>query len=242
MLFQHSSSVCALIITVITLPAFADDVSDFLAKPRAPEPSWFNEANRLIERHPGHADILTLRLAYLGQKLGTSTKREHLDSMINDLDALDKEGLAAGKPAVSFDALVLKGNIQYNSLSDYAAAYKTYKSLEHHDRLKQDDAGLDYSRTSLFLQIAQAAQAAGNSAEAEKYSRLVMAYPHLGMDDRVAYQKFYDLYEAAGVVYLNAVANDYKKLVDVDIYPSHPRLVNARSQLTKKWVKDQSVT
>ncbi|NLE56907.1 MAG: hypothetical protein GX616_00990, partial [Planctomycetes bacterium] len=70
----------------------------------------------------------------------------------------------------------------------------------------------------------------------EKYSRLVMAYPYLGMEDRVMYAKFYELYNEAGRLFLMAFERDPKKLMSVDIYPSQGDLVRMQANFITRVV------
>ena len=208
----------------------ADELGEFLKESPIPERSWLNAAQDVIERNQADPRVLRLRLRYIGQTLGLSRESSHFNAVIGQLEVLIRDA-GTQNSDIAFEAAMLKGLILCDCLNDRRSGYNLYKTLESHPHLVGRDLATDYDRTALCLRIAEVALSMRELNEAEMYSRLVMAYPHLGMEDRIAYARFYALYEAAGSVLLSAVSADLPKLSAIEIFPSHPRLMALRTKL-----------
>ena len=211
-----------------------DPVDEVLKQRPTANPSRIQHVKQLIAESQGHPRILELRLFHTGQLMGVSRDPQHFRSLIEQLRKL--AGDAGDRTRLAFTAQIRIGTIYQHCLKDSPAAYAHYKTMEKHPSLAGKELETDYRRMSLYVRIAQAAlgHPVRKFDEVEKYTRLVMAYPHLGMTDRKMYRKFYELYEEAGRLYLTAFGQDPDKLCSIEVYPSHPRLFRWREEALTK--------
>ena len=200
-----------------------DPVDEVLKqKPRnMDKPEKIEYVRQLISNNSSHPRILELRFFAARQLMGE--KHADFRSIINKIEQIAKE---AGEEAdLNFECRIRIGRIHFHILKDPKAAYQNYKSLEHHPTLlKKNDLQTDYKRVNLYKLIAEAAapNEVNDKDEVEKYCRLVMAYPHLGMEDRKMYAKFYSLYDEAACIFVAKFSHNIEKLQSIEIFPSHP--------------------
>jgi hypothetical protein len=205
-----------------------DPVEKILAIRPTGNPETIEYVKELIKNNKDHPKILELRFYRTGQLTGNATQAG-FHSIISDLNQLADD--AGSATELNFRCRSRIGEIYFHCLRDKPAAYAEYKGLESHPSLAGHALATDYRRTELCLRIAESALATHKWDELEAYTRLVMAYPYLGMEDRVLYQKFYDLYDQAGRLFVAGFAGDPDKLRSIEIYPSHPELNQERHEL-----------
>ena len=216
--------------------ADADPIDELLKQKATANPEKIKYVEELIKSHSTHPRILELRYFRTGQLMGSSQEPEHFHSVIGELDQLVDD---AGKGIqLSFDCKVRIAEILYHCLHDKEAAYQQYKSLEHHPVLSPNNIQSDYHRVYIYRWIAGSASAISvpKLDEVEKYTRLVMAYPYLGMEDREMYRKFYKLYEEAGRLFIATFDRYPEKLLNLEIYPSHPELWKYRKEAIEQTI------
>lgn len=222
-----------LLCLVLSCPAVCeadtDPVEDVLATRPTADAKSIEHVSGLIKTHGTHPKILELRYYRTGQLMGTSQDPAHFRSIIEEVEQLARDAGAGCELAFRCKARI--GEIYFHCLKDKQAAYTEYEGLEEHSSLAGHALDTDCRRTTLYVHIAESAFALKKWQEVEKYTRLVMAYPYLGMEDRVMYQRFYDLYGRAGNLFVGAFADNPVKLRSVEIYPSHPELYRLRGRL-----------
>ncbi len=206
----------------------ADPIDEILSTRPTGDTSTVEHVRKLIIANPNHPRILELRLFHTGQLMGTSQDPKHFRWLIEELKKLAEDAKRA--PILAFRAQVRIGDIYHDCLRGKEAAYRQFASLENHPSLAGRDLETDLRRVTLYVRIAGSALAVGERNEVERCTRLAMDYPHLGMEDRVMYRRFYELYEEAGRLYLTQFDRDLVKLLSVEFYPSHPRLVEWRNE------------
>lgn len=211
-----------------------DAVDDVLKEKPTTDPEMIEHVGNLIKTNGEHPRILELRYFHTGQLMGTSNDPAHFQSLIADLNQLVSD--AGADSVMAFNCKSRVGEIWYHCLHNPSEAHPVYKSIEKHASLNGHDLETDFRRTALYVRLAQCAFSLKKRDEVEKYSRLVMAYPYLGMEDRVMYGKFYELYNEAGRLFLMAFERDPKKLMSVDIYPSQGRLVRMQDDFIARVV------
>lgn len=212
----------------------SDAVDDVLKERPTVDPEMIERVDNLIKTNGDHPRILELRYFRTGQLMGTSQDPAHFQSLIADLNQLASD--AGADSVMAFNCKSRIGKICYHCLHDPSEAYPVYKSIEKHASLNGHDLETDFRRTELYVRLAQCAFSLKEWDMLEKYSRLVMAYPYLGMEDRVMYAKFYELYNEAGRLFLMAFECDPKKLMSVDIYPSQGDLVRMQANFIARVV------
>ena len=224
------SLLCASMLMYFACSVRADVIDEVFKQRLGASPESVEYVAKLIEDNPDHPRILELRLYHLGQLLGTSREPSHFQELIKQLEQLSED--AGHDNELNFKCKMLIGEILFDHLKQRTAAYQYYKSLENHAALSGNDLAADYRRVELYCHIAKSAIArpVRDFGEVEKYSRLVMAYPYLGMEDRQMYRKFYERYDEAGRYFITAFSRDIKKLNSILIYPSHPFLLKLRQQ------------
>lgn len=229
-----------LLVTLCGLPkasaASTDPLDRILQEKPTADPNRIEYVSRLIDQNPGHPRILELRYFRTGQLMGSSQDPQHFRAVIQELGQLGRD--AGPGSQLDFDCKMRTGEILFHCLHDKQAAYEHYKSLEHHAALSRNTLQSDYQRGDLYCRIAASALAfpVRRMDEVEKYTRLVMAYPYLGMEDRQMYQKFFELYEEAGRLFITAFDRDPQKLLSLEIYPSHPQLWEYRKTAIKQTI------
>ena len=214
-------------------PTEQDLVNTVLKQGNISDPHNIEYVRTLVEANPMHPRILELRLYYLSQLMGTDDSTQ-LHSVIRQLRQLADD--AGQQNVINFDCQMRIGLILEHLLRDTESAYKHYRNLETHPLLNGNDIESDHRKVDLCCHIAQLARLPEihQYDEAERYARLVMAYPYLGMEDREMYQRFYTSYDQAGAILLFLFRDDPQKLADIEIYPSHPLLYARRRELIER--------
>lgn len=217
-------------------PSAAGDgaVADLIrtAKRTSATPELIQEMDRVIAANQGHPDILSLRLWRLRAQKGLSSGDDDIRSLIEQYGEFAKESMT--DPEINYAAYSDAGYLLQHYQRNYSDAYRHYKRMEAHPLLGGKDVQADYRKVELYTRIAQCALGCGQLEDVEKYARLVLAYPSLGMEDRQMYKKFYDLYDEAGRAFLEAFREDVKRLVNVEIYPSHEELYEMRLRYVRE--------
>lgn len=218
--------------------ANTDPIDKILLEKPTADSDRIESVRRLIEQNPRHPRILELRYFRTGQLMGSSQDPQHFRALIQELEGLAED---AGRGSqMDLDCRLRIGEVLFHCLRDKQAAYDHYKSLEQHPALGGNTLASDYQRVDLYCRIAAAALAfpVRQVDEVEKYTRLVMAYPYLGMEDRRMYRKFFDLYEEAGRLFITAFDRDAEKLLALEIYPSHEQLWKYRKTAVEAIMSD----
>lgn len=214
---------CSLLLA--TAPCSADPIDDVLSGPPYDTPELVATVQELIRENPQDPRIFQLRLLSAIQRRGRASTDEEYREVIEYLHALADDAPSATQ--VRYRAQVLAGDVYLHNLRAWESAYEAYLLAE--DLIPKKGRGdvdleRDYQRVTLYLKLAQSGHLAGKPAAVDKYARLVMAYPYLGMDDREMYRKFYELYGDAAQTFLSQFSRDEIKLLSIEIYPSHPRV------------------
>ena len=230
---------CLILFHPAVCKADTDPVEEILATRPTADPKAIEYVAELIKTHSTHPKILELRYYRTGQLMGSSQDPDHFRSIIEDLEQLAHD--AGIESELAFRCKARSGEIYYHCLRDKQAAYMEYKSIEEHPSLAGHALDTDRRRVELYVHIAESAFATKKRQEVENYTRIVMAYPYLGMEDRVMYQRFYDLYDRAGRLFIMAFSDNYAKLISVEIYPSHPELYKLRAQLIARDIGAEEV-
>ena len=212
--------VSVVIALAVCLPSYADAVKDILSTPPYADVEKIKQVESILSDNPAHPLRNQLLLYQQRQFAGASAKSEtKLRRVIRDLQKLGTQ-TKESDPDSSYAAFVFAGELLHHRVKDYKGAYEAYKTLA--GQLDGEDGlELDYKKVSVYTSMTEAAHLFGHLNEVEKYAKLVMAYPHLGMEDREYYRKFSKLYARAGGTYVTAFSDDFKKLSQVDIYPGH---------------------
>lgn len=221
--------------------ADADLIDDILKQKPTANQEKIEYVKQLINDNSTHPRILELRFFRTGQLMGSSQEPDHFHSVISELEQLAED---AGKGTqLNFDCEMRIAEIFFHCLDDQKAAYLKFKSLEYHPTLTGNELQIDYQRVKLYRWIAESAVSVDvrKLDEVEKYTRLVMAYPHLGMEDRKMYRKFYELYEDAGLIFISAFSRDLEKLTGLEIFPSHPRLWKYRKEAIERTIDFEGI-
>lgn len=219
-----------------------DPVAEMIhkAESQASTPELIEEIDQVIRSNPSNPHVDTLRLRRLrGMKRLYPDERglreivKEYETFIQDIGVSTEIGYEAQKDV---------GYLLYNSLHDKKAAFDHYKSMEGNPILQGDDLQSEYRKVEVYTRLAQSALDAGGMADqVDKYARLVMAYPYLGMKDRQMYDKFYQLYYDAAKAFLIEFRDDAKKLMSIEIYPSHPELYEMRKESLERLLVPENI-
>lgn len=183
-------------------------------------PETLVELDELIAKYASQPNILKLKV-YRARKLkGISKEEEQIRYAISEYEKISQE--AGPGSEIDYICLTDIGYLLQHYLDDKEAAYQHFKKMENHPVLSGSDLQSQYRKVEVYTRIVENAYGARKSDEIDKYAKLVMAYPHLGMKDREMYLKFYDLYDTAAKFYIMNFRDDIGKLTEIEIYPSHP--------------------
>ena len=199
------------------------------AKTTSASSEQVTKMDRIIAQYPGYPALPTLRLYRLRALKGLSSEAGHIRSAIKEYEQFEKDSNVDQE--ISYAAKHDVGYLLYTYLKDPNAAYKHYKEMEIHPWLDGTGLQYDYRKVELYTRIAESALWCRKLDEVDKYARLVLAYPHLGMADRKMYREFDKLYDEAANIFLLGCRHDAKKLLSVEIYPSHEALYKERQRL-----------
>lgn len=188
---------------------------------------------RLIRENPHHPRMIDLEF-YRTRKLPEAADPpEKSRELIKEIERIC-EKCPPDDPRV-FEAMLRIGGLYHDYLHDKRAAYEHYeKMLQKGFFPGKNSLEQDYNRLYVHLRLAEAAcPLKDKRKEAEENLQLVMAYPHLGMEDRKMYRRFYELYDIAGLYLISFWSNkeDLPKLMALEIYPSHPGLIKMRREI-----------
>lgn len=220
-----------------------DPVAEMIhkAEKQGGTPEFIEEIDQVIRANPSNPQINALRLWRLRALEGLYPNEKELQNIVKEYEALLQE--VGASTETGYEAQRDVGHLLYDCLQDKKAAFVHYKSMESNPILQGDDLQSEYRKVEVYTRLAQSAQSAGGMAdEVEKYAKLAMAYPYLGMKNREMYRKFYQLYEDAAKSFLIEFRDDAKQLRSIEIYPSHTALYKMHEESLKRLLVPENVT
>ncbi len=112
--------------------------------------------------------------------------------------------------------------------------FSRYKALSRSDYAAGEGLERQYWRNRSLLEAARSAFAMGNDISGENILAEVLSYHYLGMADRKMYRNFYELHQDGLRLYLRVFSGNPQKLMNLEIYPSHPEQLRERRKLLEQ--------